>query len=224
MVQYPDIKPNTLRVRFNGKIRYTLAAITTPTNIKNVIEFPANYMGNPTFPSGTWTQESMTGSDFIQNTATYYSQYNYNTVISSSIIAVAKVDDLLSGGQTRMIQFLRRANVSGTITSSDNVLDLEKDYGTVTSHIGAVETPQKTGYNKIGYSPTKQFAIKDYKDNADLRALSSYGTAPNTDCFFVYAVSGLLDTDTKSNQDLIIEFNVSYLVEFQEPTNAQIPL
>lgn len=218
-IQMADMKPSTVMVRYQGKMKYQ-CLLQTGANNKSILRVPASYLGDCVVETGTWSPDD--AGRFIDSTSNFFSKYAHYKVIGARCTVAVKT--LLADGtqQLNNMVFLARVGNTTTYTISTPLKDLEEDYSVKSRQWGGYSN---TGYRQarlsLGYSPKKQLAIKDIADNGTIKVTTTYGSSASDNTWFNVIVAGELDSASQGHSSCICDVKASYIVRFEEPLSTE---
>lgn len=227
-LQIADLRPSSMMVKFEGKKRYIVQPASTTTNGKSVLYVPANYMGNGTQISGTWTADAA-GDLIDSNSYTFYfGLYKYYKVVSAYVEVVVRPsgEETETTHQVQNYAFVaRHPDVSG-YSLATTLPELENNRGVVSgvwmcTNTNTVMRPTTVG---LGYNPKYEHGLDDVRDYSALRNVTTYNTAGGENTFFNVILCGMLDSQFYAHPDAIVELKVIYNVLLTEPDVGNIPL
>lgn len=218
-IQMADMKPSTVMVRYQGKMKYQ-CLLQTGANNKSILRVPASYLGDCVAETGTWTPDD-TGR-FIDSTANFFGKYAHYKVVGARCIVSVKT--LLADGtqQLNNMVFIARVGNTNTYTISEPIKDLEQNYGVKSRSWGGYSnTAYRQARLSLGYSPKKQLAIKDIADNGTIKVSTTYGSSASDNTWFNVILAGELDAVSQGHSSAIVDVKASYLVRFEEPLSTE---
>jgi len=230
-IQVANLKPSTKYLRFQGDLAYQLQPIMSPplANYKSILNVPMNFLGDPfaTASAGVWNPEP---GQFIPSASvnTWFAQYKDYRIHRSSVSVTVKplqTDGAFQNFQTNALVSLLRTQDATILSATTANRQLRNDYGANQSQWGVATSGfgYRQGYNRIGYTPKRQFNLKDIKDSTQIICDNTYGDTPSEPVYAQVIIHGGLDVLDKPHGWAMVVVKADYIVEFINPTVANIP-
>ncbi|WP_445775532.1 hypothetical protein, partial [Shewanella sp.] len=169
-IQIANLRPSAVTVKFQAKMKYLVTA-TDPTIASNsILQWNCGAgLKNPVIVSGNWVQQRAGDIFSADDYQQYFDRYDTYKVLGTKITGTIKPLPLDLGNQARNTVYAVRSVNSSVFSSTTPYYDIESSFGCNQRSFGQnTGTGYKECYIKQGYSPKKQFNLKDVKDNDEL--------------------------------------------------------
>lgn len=230
-IQMADLKPEALKVRYQGYQKYLVSSVTSVGNVKSILRVPASFLGDPVPESGNWVADSLDQFYPTAGISNFFPRYNHYKVIGMQIqITVQPLDIDSTLTQRNNICVLARVPKINAFPSGVTNKSLEASRSLSVKQFGSYGgTGYIQCYNVMGYSPAKQLNLKDWQDSGLIRCTNVYDTPPTENTYFNVILAGSLDkaNDPPSaipHAQAIVTVKTSAILFHSEATVSNAPV
>jgi len=216
LVQIGDRHPSSQLVRLEGNMTYFVKN-TQNLNSPAVIVFSVSDLLAPYKAFGTWQENSSWNIDGLD---TFREKYRHYFVLGARVTVNTTPieDDADTDAQPLSIVSISRQDNQSSVNAQTTVDMVQKRFGSKCATYSSKQPTIKESRMSIGYSPKKQFGIKDVCDSSALKVSTAGGMAAPDRTFVSVYLNGMNSSETyKHHQAAMVRVKVSYLAKFVEP-------